>query len=112
VDAGFDPSNLLTAEITLPRTGDYEEPEQRIRFYESLMNDVAVLPGVEAVAASNRLPVKNRGGDVNVYAAERPPVTEGELRTALVRTVSPGYFETMRIPLLTGREFTPSDDSE
>jgi putative ABC transport system permease protein len=112
VDAGFDPSNLLTAEITLPRTGDYEEPEQRIRFYESLMNDIAVLPGVEAVAASNRLPVKNRGGDVNVYAAERPPVTEGELRTALVRTVSPGYFETMRIPLLTGREFTPSDDSD
>jgi putative ABC transport system permease protein len=112
VDSGFDSSNLLTAEITLPMTGDYEEPEQRIRFYESLMNDIAVLPGVEAVAASNRLPVKNRGGDVNVYAAERPPVTEGELRTALIRTVTPGYFETMRIPLMAGREFTPTDDGD
>jgi putative ABC transport system permease protein len=112
VDAGFDSSNLLTAEITLPRTEDYEEPEQRIRFFESLMDDVAAVPGVEAVAASNRLPVKNRGGDVYVYAAERPPVTEGELRTALVRTVTPGYFEAMRIPLLAGREFVRSDDRD
>jgi putative ABC transport system permease protein len=111
VDLGFDPSNLLTAEIQLPEN-EYSEPNQRIQFFTSLVEEVEQLPGVLSVGLINRLPIRNRGGDTYLHPVGRPPASRRDSRTAYARSVLPGYLETMRIPLLAGRDIQETDGPE
>jgi putative ABC transport system permease protein len=84
-------------------------------FYSSLLDRLARVPGIEGVGATSTLPLALEQWDrLSPYAVlGRPGPAEGENRpSALIRSVSPGFFETMRIRLLAGRPFTASDNRD
>ncbi|HUP63801.1 MAG TPA: ABC transporter permease [Thermoanaerobaculia bacterium] len=104
VDPGFDPRNVLTARIWLPPS--YSTSEGQVSFFEELTSRLAALPGVTSVATIQDLPLRGNAMTMDV-AAEG--FGEG---SAAYRLVSDGYFQTMNIPILRGRAFTPADDSD
>jgi putative ABC transport system permease protein len=107
IDLGFNPDNVLTAGVPLPRT-KYLEPQKRIAFYESLFPRIAALPGVEAVGAVSELPTE--GGSQTYFVVEDRPLPPRE-ETPLTEysLVSTGYFKAMGLRLLKGREFDGRD---
>ena len=109
VDPGFDPHQVLTAEIDLP---DKQYPGVKgPQFFDELLARVAALPGVQSVAAGYPLPLSH--GDFTIgFQVEGRPVPEGREPAESVSVVTPGFFHTLRIPLLAGRDFLPTDDSK
>jgi putative ABC transport system permease protein len=108
VDPGFESKNLLTAEIGLTEER-YPDRQRRIQFHTSLLEKVRSFPGVTAAGMINRLPFRDLGGDTYVYPADNPPADPADRRTAMNRTVLPGYFEALEIPLLAGRVIEETD---
>ena len=108
---GFDPSRVLTVDQGLPRVR-YPDPDQQRRFFEQLRAKLAALPGVESVGAINLLPFSgnNRGSTFTI--AGQPPIAEGNHPAAGHLSATPGYFETMRIPLRGGRSFDQRDTKD
>ncbi len=109
VDPGFDPRHVLTVGLNLPDTqyGGLKKPA----FYDQLLPRIAALPGVEAVAAGAPIPLSHNNIGVG-FSIEGHPVAPGDEPDAAVSFVTPGFFRTMRIPLLSGRDFLPTDDSK
>jgi predicted permease len=105
---GFDPDNLLTATFMLP-PGRYPTDESRIQFYRETLADIRALPGVTAAGMINRLPISDPGGDTYVWTPDNPPKERGIGQTAINRRVLPGYFTTMGMTLLAGRDFNVGD---
>jgi putative ABC transport system permease protein len=106
VDPGFDADGVVAVSLHLPGPG-YPSPEPVIAFYDELLARIRALPGVEAAAASSTLPLRERGFTSDFFIAGRAADDYG---TEVVRrSVTPGYFETMGVPLLAGRAFTPAD---
>lgn len=110
VDPGFDSTNLLTFKVSLEGE-KYAGIPQRFTFYQSLRERLQRIPGVESAALAYYLPFPEQmiGG---------PIYTETQVKNAEVaeengvgfEAVSPGYFRTMQIPILSGRDFTDSDN--
>jgi putative ABC transport system permease protein len=108
VDPGFDPSRLLTLQVTAsgPR---YQENEPVWRMQEQLIEAVRAIPGVEHAAFASQIPL---GGNYDTYGVrieDQPLANPEEAPSADRYAVSDGYLETMRIPLLHGRGLTPAD---
>jgi putative ABC transport system permease protein len=123
VNPGFNPQNLLTANISFPRrpaaTGDDSEAvaaaqvQEAANFLREAQERVARLPGVEAVGAINDLPVAGQGsvnGDFNIEG--RPKYRSGEAPVAEYRLVTSSYFRAIGIPLLQGRAFNEGDGQQ
>jgi predicted permease len=108
VKPGFDTENLLTTEIQIA-ANKYPDESGRISFFTSLLEDLRAIPGVSAVAIVNQLPIINPGNNPFAYRADRPLPDPSERRGVYWRTVLPGYFGAMGIPLLRGRGIEPSD---
>jgi len=108
VDPGFETENLLTADIGLPR-GTYTDAAQRSQFYDELMERARALPGVESVGLVSRLPIRDPGNNTGAWNPSNPPADASEVRLAYQRIIKPGYFETMGIPILRGRDVRPTD---
>jgi predicted permease len=106
---GIDRSNLLTMEVTLPTTR-YNTPERTAGFVRQALDAIRSLPGVESVGAGNSLPIIGppRGG-TRFHRLVTPQEAVNRLPITTVRVVTPGYFRTLRIPIVRGREFTDSD---
>lgn len=104
VDPGFATDRLVTAEIELPRSR-YSSPGQVMDFYARLATDAASINTVEGVTLANNLPLRNPGNWYPVWANEDAKPEQ----SFAYRAVLPGYFETMEIPTLTGRQFTETD---
>jgi putative ABC transport system permease protein len=111
VNPGIDAANLLTLRVSLPG-GQYTKPSQTIQFFARAVQEIASLPGVRAASAISHLPFNGLVPATVVQIAGRPPRKPGEDQIATIRTVLPGYFTTMGIPLLGGRDFTSADDRE
>jgi putative ABC transport system permease protein len=108
VDLGFDPKGLLTAVVSL-RGSEASAPARRAAFYGEALERVRALPGVADVSAINHVPL---AGDIwgrQFQVAGRPPAAPGDSPGAAYRVVLPGYFRTMRLPLLRGRDFDERD---
>jgi predicted permease len=106
VPLGFDPKNILSMEVTLPNSR-YTTPEERGRFLGTLVEEAARVPGIDNVSGCSLLPF-GYGENVNTFeilGRPKPPSPP----FALINNVLPGYFETLRIPLLRGRYFTTQD---
>jgi predicted permease len=108
VDPGFRVDNLLTASVDLP-SDDFGESDARIQFFQALREGIEALPGVETVGMVSHLPMIQTAGNVAIWAPERPPETNTSTPWADRRTILPGYFATMEIPLLEGRVVEATD---
>ena len=110
VDPGFAPENLATFQTFLADT-DYPEAADQLAFLERLRARIAAVPGVTSVTYMSGLPPRRR---LNANDTEIEGLPEGEgypvQNMDYWQFAGPGYFETMGIPLLSGRGFTPSDD--
>jgi putative ABC transport system permease protein len=108
VPLGFDASGVLTAQVRLPASR-YASPEARLRFFEDIAVRLDGLPGAEAVAFANRLPL--RGGWTSGLVIESPagevPAESGQ--NAGFQSVNPAYFDVFRLPLVRGRTLAPAD---
>jgi putative ABC transport system permease protein len=105
---GFAADHRLTTSIVVPNAR-YATPDQRRLLLEDVEQRLGALPGVTSIGAVNLLPLG--GGDsrtgIGIEGRERK---EGEPPTRMhPRTVTPGYFRTMGIRVLRGRDFTPAD---
>jgi putative ABC transport system permease protein len=108
VDAGFDPSNLLVVDMPLS-PALYGDDLPRTTMVERVVGRVRQLPGVTSAAVTTGLPMSGGGATIHFNIAGRPPRGPEEYRLAGYRAVTPGYFETLGIPLRRGRTFTERD---
>jgi len=106
VDPGFDPNNVLTLRVDLPRQ-KYNTPEKASNFFEQLETRVAGLPGVEAVGLITDLPLSGEARDMP-YRVEGRPATS-DIAFVDFRRVNKNYFSAMRIPLRRGRNFSEQE---
>jgi putative ABC transport system permease protein len=106
VELGFEPQNVLTFAVELPRT-KYESREQRQAFFRELQERLRAMPGVTSASAVSNLPFS----PIDWTSTFRLEGVEsrGKDPFAHVRSVMPGYMETLRIPVLRGRTFTEQD---
>ncbi|HSB12360.1 MAG TPA: ABC transporter permease [Blastocatellia bacterium] len=108
VDPGFVAENLLTFNLSLPQR-KYPEREQRVNFYQQLLQNLRGLPGVESVGMATGLPLGNNGWQSGFWPAGRPDPPQGQRPLTEVAFVNPDYFTTMKMTLLRGRGFTEQD---
>lgn len=107
VDAGFDPEGVLTMLVSLPEAR-YATPAQRAAFFDAAIERMRALPGVVAAGSVDNVPLT--GGSVQPIVVEgRPELRPSEQPTVQVRTPTPGYLKTMRIPILRGRDVAGGD---
>jgi len=112
VEQGFNSEHVLTFDVTLPGV-KYRTPQLQSRFFESLIEKLRALPGVEEAGITSRVPLKHKSGDVVPdlpYAVEgqmKPPGSPPDVMEAIV--ASPGYFRAIGIQLRRGRLFTEQD---
>jgi predicted permease len=107
VDTGFNSHGVLTMHVALP-AARYGTPAQISAFFDSTLQRLRVLPGVQAAGAIDDLP--SQGGSV------QPVVLEGHTEllprdqpTVAVRKITPGYLQALGIPVLRGRDITEAD---
>ncbi len=109
VDAGFDRARLVTFQMALPAV-NYPTAAGRAQLYQRLLDRLRAVPGVQAATAMSGLPpmrqVNANDTEIDNYTA--PP--EGPFENVdYYQNVMSGYFETMGIPIVDGRSFTPPD---
>ena len=107
---GFEQQGLLTMQVALP--GTRYPIERQVAFQQELLTTIRELPGVDSAGAANSLPVIGapRAG-TRFHRYSTPVVPPTQMSSATIRVVTPGYFRTLRIPVLRGREFTHADDA-
>ncbi len=110
VDPGFDSQNVLTMNLSLP-TVKYAKPVDEIAFFDEVLRRVSEISGVRTAAISATLPLSAKRitpmlpeGQPNVPLAQRPFID--------IEAVSPLWFQTLRVPLRSGREFTAADSQQ
>ena len=96
----MDPGTVLTLRLQM-REGGQRRPEQMTELYRLTIKRIAALPGVRGVAAATSAPF-GKHAQSGPFAIRDRPAQPGEQPTAQIQVVSPGYFETMRIPLRAG----------
>ncbi|MGO4884892.1 MAG: ADOP family duplicated permease [Bryobacteraceae bacterium] len=110
VDPGFNPHNVLSMVVSVAGTRE-ALPHQRAIFYRELVQKVRNLPGVISAGGINHLPLAGDLWSRDFAIAGRPKPNPGDAPYAIYRIAMPGYFETMRLPLLNGRAIAESDDA-
>jgi putative ABC transport system permease protein len=109
VNPGFDANRVLAVRLSLP-AARYSNAASVKTFYDKIAPRVAQIPGVEGVSAASALPLSGLIARTTFDIAGRPAATAGEQPFAQHRWVGPGYFETMKIQLVRGRDVTDSDN--
>jgi len=109
-DPGFDAHNVLTMNVQVTRR-QFSTPAQWTQFFSDVADRVRALPGVDSAAAIDDLPL-NGGSNQPIMADGRPVVPMSEQPEVSVRIVTPGYFRTMRIPVLEGRDLGAGDTAD
>ena len=108
VELGFNPQHALTMGISLP-PAKYPDDARRSRFVADVVERLKAMPGVRSATASLGLPLAI--GVVAPFLADGQPIVPmGERPIGVWTAVTPGYFKTIEIPLIEGRDFTDADD--
>ncbi len=110
VAPGFEAQNTLVAQLSLspPR---YTAVAPQVQFFERLLDEARALPGVVSAAAASAAPLVPQGQNLLPFqpeGSEHAKVAESTF--AVFSSVTPAWFQTLRIPLLQGRDFTLRDD--
>jgi putative ABC transport system permease protein len=108
LDPGFDPAGVLTARITIAGQG-WKDEERYRAFSRDLLTELRALPGVTHAALALSLPVEGSQWGSVFIVGDKPVPARADLPSAAFSPVSDGYFEALRVRLVAGRFFTPSD---
>ena len=108
VDLGFDPRHVLNQSMDVSQQG-YDEAHGR-EFYRAVEARVRSLPGVETVSFAYSVPFGYYNSSEYIESQDHPPAPGERRPTAGFNMVGPEYFQTMRLPVVRGRAFTPQDD--
>jgi putative ABC transport system permease protein len=103
---GFDSNNVLTMRLDLPDI-KYPSEEKTTSFFQQLETRIGGLPGVESTGMITELPLSGQPNDIPYYVDGRPP--ESQSLGGDFRFVNTQYFQSLRIPLLRGRNFTEAE---
>src|SRR5262245_12504790 len=110
VSPGFRPNQLVTMRLTLP-FARYPDHARAVAFYETLLDRLRILPGIDRAATTSAPPFSGFDGRLNLEVEDREIESPIPVR-AHPRVVSPGYFQTMNIPLVRGRVFNDRDTAD
>jgi predicted permease len=110
VNPGFQTEHLLTMKIALPG-GTYPKSEQTLSYLDRLMTQLQAIPGVQRAAAASTLPLSGESDWGTFLIADGTTADWSKASAADWRGVSADFFQTLRIPLLRGREFTRDDEN-
>jgi predicted permease len=105
-DTGVVFDNLITFQLS-PALNGYDD-ERAVHFYEELLERLRAVPGVSAAALAS-VPILAGNEWDSSMSVEGHRAADGEDMQAFMNSLSPGYFTTMQIPFLEGRDFTPMD---
>lgn len=111
VALGFDGNRVVTMQVTLAGQA-YQTPASAVDYFTRLVTRVRAEPGVEDASLISGLFLSTTPNSTNFNIEGRPVFTPAESVEVPVDTAAPGYFATMRVPLLRGREFTDGDTAE
>jgi predicted permease len=106
VDPGFEPKHVLTSRIGV--SFETLKHDQHFLFYQQLLARISALPGVQSASAGWPLPMSDNAAHVS-FNIEGQPVAKGDEPSESLGVVMPAYFETMQIPLVSGRGFSDRD---
>ncbi len=106
-DLGFRAEGVLTAGVQLPASR-YDLPRAG-RFFRESLSRIAMLPGVQHAAGASCLPVPFPCIGTGFWRVDRPKTADGQSASGQVRPVTPGFFKTLGIPQVAGRDFADSD---
>jgi putative ABC transport system permease protein len=109
-DLGFKAENVLTMSLALPQA-KYPDVQAAAAFHQKLIERVASLPGARSAGMINYLPVQQWGFNGGIAIEGQGPYEPGREPVAEFRAISPDYFRTMSVPLISGRFFTAQDES-
>jgi predicted permease len=110
VDPGFRPARVVTAEVSLDATACQDKGRCH-EFFTTLLNDAQGIPGMEAVALTDSLPLSGLDNNYTYDADGHPRDARQEAFMATGRTVSAGYFDALGMRLMSGRMLTNQDES-
>jgi putative ABC transport system permease protein len=111
IDSGINPDRVLTFRVTLPR-GLFREYPPRLQFFNRALDRLRAVPGVRSASIIDVLPFQGVASATWVSIAGRPSARPGEQLVSVVRTVTPGYFHGIGIPIKAGRDFSASDNKQ
>ena len=108
VDPGFNVDHVVTAQVTLP-SALYHDDKAIVRFWDEFLQRVNAVPGVQSASLNMALP-PNLLALTNPFTVEGQPYDKSRpLQLAEEATVAPGYFATLGVPILAGRDFNAGD---
>jgi predicted permease len=112
VDVGFETSNLLVLRIT-PDAARYRTGTQTSDYYRRVLMSLREVPAIGSVAAVTSLPMSTIGSEfTRPYWPEGARPEGNAVPEASIRMATPGYFGTLRLPVIAGREFTDRDNAD
>jgi putative ABC transport system permease protein len=111
LDPGFRTDHLLTMKVDLSEL-KYPDGERRSVFFDEVLRRVRTLPGVQSVAVAGNLPFTYNGDSMSIAVEGIPDPPPAQWPDVIYRAVGPGYFSTMGIPLIRGRDFTDQDRAD
>jgi putative ABC transport system permease protein len=107
IDLGFDARHVASVRLD-PKQLQYDEGRKE-EFFKALKRRVSAWPDVDGVAYSFSMPMSYLAGGGSVYVEGEPWPADSQPPATFINHVAPGYFDTMKIPLVAGRDFTETD---
>jgi predicted permease len=111
VSSGLTPENLLTMQISLSKPFR-EDPDRQRTAFDEIRDRTSALPVVRSAAVVSNLPIGGAAAGTSLYAEGTVALPPGQEPWVINKTVQPGYFETMGIRLIRGRDFRERDGAE
>src|SRR5438309_201283 len=111
LDPGFRADHLLTMKVDLSEV-KYPNREKRITFFEEVLRRVRELPGMQSAAVASNLPLTYNGDSMSIGVEGIPDPPPDQQPDIIYRAVGPGYFGTMGIQVMRGRDFTDQDTAD
>jgi putative ABC transport system permease protein len=111
LDPGFRSDHLLTMKVNLSDV-KYPDRERRAAFFDEVMRRVNQLPGVHSAAVAGNLPLTYNGDSMSISVEGVPDPPPDQQPDVIYRAIGPGYFSTMGIPMVRGRDFTAQDNGD
>ncbi len=108
LDPGFRADHLLALNVDLSEV-KYPDNARRTAFFDEVVRRVKALPGVQSVAVAGNLPFTYNGDSMSIAVEGIPDPPTDQWPDVIYRAVGPGYFSTMGIPLVRGRDFNDQD---